>query len=118
MRIIKTKKGIALLAVLVVAAVAAIGGYAYFSSVGAGTGSASVGSSTPVVLTSTSVSGLYPGGPGVAVPVSVTNNGGGDEYVNDINGTVANNGSCLGSWFTVSTDHVGQSFAPGATAAA
>ncbi len=59
---IKSKKGIALLATLVVAAAAAIGAYAYFSSSGTGTGSATVGSSTAFVVTETMQSGgpLYP----------------------------------------------------------
>ncbi len=106
MRIIKTKKGIALLAVLVVAAVAAIGGYAYFTSTGSGTGSAGVGSSGSIDLTSSPVSGVYPGGGAVQVAVTATNNNPGDEYVDTISGTVEDittgpNAGCMGSWFTV-----------------
>lgn len=41
---IKSKKGLILLATLVVAAAAAVGAYAWFSSTGHGTGTASVGS--------------------------------------------------------------------------
>lgn len=47
MKLIKSKKGLALLATLAVAAVAAIGAYAYFTSTGTGTGSAQVGSASP-----------------------------------------------------------------------
>jgi hypothetical protein len=61
---IKSKKGLVLLATLVVAAAAAVGAYAYFSSTGTGTGSATVGSSTAFVVTETAQSGgpLYPDG--------------------------------------------------------
>ncbi len=115
MRIIKSKKGLALLAVLVVAAVAAIGGYAYFSSTGSGSGSAGVGASTPVALTSGTVSGLYPGGTSVPVTVTIKNNGGGDEYVDTVSGTVADNSGCLGSWFTVAPATYQKVLAPGAS---
>ena len=46
MKFIKSKKGLALLAVLVVAAAGAIAGYAYFTSTGNGTGSATVGTAS------------------------------------------------------------------------
>ena len=62
MKVIKSKKGFALLAVLAVAAVAAIGAYAYFTSTGSGAGSASVGSSSNLTITQTNtISGLTPG---------------------------------------------------------
>ena len=118
MRIIKTKKGLALLAVLVVAAVAAIGGYAYFSSTGSGSGTAGVGSSTPVTLSSAGVTGLYPGGTSVPVTVSIQNTGGGNEYVDTISGTVADNAGCLGSWFTVAPVTYQNTVAPGKTVSA
>jgi hypothetical protein len=91
--------------ILVVVAALAIGlgtsAFAYFSSTGSGSGSATVGDSTAVVLTSPSVGQLYPGGADVPVTVSIQNPGGGNQYVNQITGTVANNGGCLGSWFVV-----------------
>jgi hypothetical protein len=60
---IKSKKGLVLLATLVVAAAAAIGAYAYFSSTGHGSGSASVGSSTAFTFTTGNETGaMYPGG--------------------------------------------------------
>ena len=43
---LKSKKGLILLATLVVAAAAAVGAYAYFTATGSGTGTASVGTST------------------------------------------------------------------------
>src|SRR5437764_142756 len=46
MKLIKSKKGIALLAVLAVAVISAVGAYAYFTSTGNGTGSATVGNAT------------------------------------------------------------------------
>ena len=64
MRIIKTKKGLALLAVLVVAAVAAIGGYAYFNSTGAGNGSATVATTNGItfLITGNASGAVAPGG--------------------------------------------------------
>lgn len=62
-KVIKSKKGIALLAALVVAIAAAVGAYAYFTSTGSGTGSATVGSATNWVVGQTSVTSggpLYP----------------------------------------------------------
>jgi hypothetical protein len=59
MKLIKSKKALVLLGVLVVAVVAAVGAYAYFSSSGYGTGSAAVGSSTAFTISSDD----YAGGP-------------------------------------------------------
>jgi len=106
MKFIKSKKGLVLLATLVVAAAAAIGGYAYFTSTGAGQGSASVGSSGAITLTSNAVSGLYPGGAAKTVTLNVFNNNAGDEYVGTISGSVEDittgpNAGCMGSWFSV-----------------
>ncbi len=86
---------------LVAALVLAASAWAYFSSTGAGTGTATVGSSSQVALSSDAVSGLFPGGADVPVTVHVHNPGSGAEYVGTISGSVADNGSCLGSWFTV-----------------
>jgi len=61
MKVIKSKKGIALLAALAVAVVAAVGAYAYFTTTGSGSGSATVGTSSNLVLAGTSASTLYPG---------------------------------------------------------
>jgi hypothetical protein len=61
---IKSKKGLILLATLVVAAAAAVGGYAYFTSTGSGSGTATVGSASTWTPTIGSESGgpMYPGG--------------------------------------------------------
>ena len=81
MKVIKSKRGIALLAVLVVAAIASFGAYAYFTNSGAGTGSATVGTSVAATISGTSSANLYPGGPNVPVSITVTNNGSGHQFV-------------------------------------
>jgi hypothetical protein len=102
MRKVFTKKRVVLLAIAAVAAALAAGGYAYFTSIGSGSGNASVGSSANIVITNGAPSGLlYPGAPAVSVPVHLHNPGSGNEYVGTVSGVVEDNGSCLGSWFTV-----------------
>lgn len=64
-----TKRRIALLAALLVAAIAAIGGWAYFTANGSGSGTASVGTSSTLALHGSTVGTLYPG---TTVPVSFT----------------------------------------------
>ncbi len=62
MSFIKSKKGLALLATLVVAAVAAIGGYAYFTASGSGTGSGVVGhSADTITVVGTAADAVTPG---------------------------------------------------------
>lgn len=99
-RMIKKKKLLFVLAGSV-AAMVAVGAYGYFSSTGSGSGSATVGTSSTVELSSPSVGTLYPGGADVPVTVSIHNPGAGNQYVGTITGTVADNGGCLGSWFEV-----------------
>jgi hypothetical protein len=89
------------LALLLFVAAAAVGGYAYFTAAGSGNGNAAVGSASPILLTSDSVSGLFPGGADVSVTVHVSNPGSASQYVNVISGTVEDNAGCLGSWFQV-----------------
>jgi hypothetical protein len=50
----------------------------------------------------------------VTVTVHVSNPGSGNQLVNDISGTVPNNGACLGSWFQVDTKHFATTVAAGA----
>jgi len=100
-KFLMSKKGLALLATMVAAVVVAVGAYAYFSSNGTGTGSATVGNSATINLSSDAISGLFPGGADVPVTVHVANPGNGNEYVATISGTVVTNGGCLGSWFQV-----------------
>jgi hypothetical protein len=94
------------LALLVLGAVTAVGGYAYFTNSGSGSGTAAVGSASNIVLSSDAINGLFPGGPDVTVTVHVSNPGSGNQFVNDISGTVPNNGACLGAWFQVDTKHL------------
>jgi hypothetical protein len=104
MRKLFTKRRLIVLAVVAVAIGVAGGAFAYFSSTGSGTGSATVGSSSTVQLSSPNVGTLYPGGAAVPVTVTIHNPGSGNEYVGTISGSVANGGTgnnCLGSWFTV-----------------
>jgi hypothetical protein len=93
------------LAALAAVAVLAMAGaaYAYFTSVGSGSGSATVGSTSSVNLSSTVVGDLFPGAAATPVTVKVHNPGGGTQHVATISGTVADNGTCLGSWFTVAS---------------
>jgi hypothetical protein len=118
-RTLRSKKFIVLAAVGAVAvAVAAFGAYAYFSSTGSGTGTASVGASSAIALSSPAVGTLYPGGPDVPVTVSIHNPGSGNEFVGTISGTVADNGTCQGAWFTVDPITFSAQVAAGATTTA
>src|SRR5437763_14941321 len=76
MRKVFTVKGVVLIAALVVAAIAAIAGYAFFTAHGSGTGSARVGTATPISLSGTTSPSdlLYPGGPSIPVDIAITNN--------------------------------------------
>lgn len=115
MRFLMTKKGVAFLGMLIVAAVAAFSGYAYFTANGAGSGSASVGTSSTVQLSGSPAATLYPGGADAPVTVSITNPGSGKQYVDTVSGTVADNGGCLGSWFQVDSVAYKKSLAAGAS---
>lgn len=64
-----TKKRIALLASLLVAAAAAVGAWAYFTANGSGSGTATVGTSSNLTLHGSTTGTLYPG---TTVPVSFT----------------------------------------------
>ena len=111
-----SKKRVVLAAIVVVALVIASGvAYAYFTASGAGTGSATVGSSASLTITSDAVSGLYPGGADLTVAVHVANGTGSNEYVNQLSGTVATNGGCLTAWFQVDTKSVTATVNHGAT---
>lgn len=87
MKLIKSKKGIALLGVLVVAAVAAFGAYAYFTSTGQGTGTATTGSATQFSVHQDAYTTDTPAGSVVPVPLFPGNG------VQQLSGTVKNVGS-------------------------
>jgi len=78
-----TTKTIAVLAVVLVAALAAIGGWAYFSANGSGSGTATVGTSSNLVLHGSTVGTLYPGS-NVSLSFTVDNPGGGTERLGTI----------------------------------
>ena len=116
-RFLTSKKGLALLATFVVAAVAAVGAYAYFTSTGSGTGSASVGSHVALTITQTNtISGLVPDGSAHTVAYTIDNTANtfaqnlGDVTVSNIavDATHATAG-CLATWFSANapTDPVG-----------
>lgn len=85
--------------------------FAYFTNSGSGTGSASVGESSEIALSSPLVGDLYPDGADVPVTVTISNAAGsGAQYVDTVSGVVEtdDNGTpsdatddCLGSWFEV-----------------
>ncbi len=84
LKFIKTKKGIAMLATLVVVGAAAFGAYAYFTNSGSGTGSATVGTSAGPDLTATTVGAVTPGGQTGDVTISAYNNGTGQQLIGTV----------------------------------
>jgi hypothetical protein len=94
MKVIKSKKGLVLLGVIAVAAIAAIGAYAYFSSTGHGSGSAAVGTSTAFTISSDAYSGgpLTPDGGSAtyeSVAYRVNNPSSGNQNLNQVVVSVA-----------------------------
>jgi hypothetical protein len=126
-RFITSKKGIALLATLVVAAAAAVGAYAYLTTGGSGSGTATAGSTTNnlVIGTDTNAgspvsvgSGLLPG-QSVAVSYSIYNPNTYSVKVASVSGTTAQSvGTCENGPFSYTDDGTadGVTIAPGATA--
>jgi hypothetical protein len=110
-----TKKRLIVVGIVAVTIGLAAGALAYFTSNGSGTGTAAVGSATAIVLSSPPVGTLFPGGADVPVTVTIQNPGSGAQFVNQVSGTVADNGTCLGSWFQVDTVTYGLTLAPGAS---
>jgi hypothetical protein len=96
-----TRKRVSLLVAVAVAIGATVGIYAYFTAPGAGTGSATVGTASDILLSGDTVGDLYPDGPDVNVTVDVENPGEGSQHVDTISGEVQDSGLCLGSWFEV-----------------
>ena len=84
-----------------VAALASVGAYAYFTASGSGAGTATVGESSGILLSSPLVGDLYPDGADVPVTVTIENPGSGAQYVDTVSGVVEDNGACLGAWFEV-----------------
>ncbi len=113
-----TKKRLILVAIAGVAAAAGTGAFAYFTASGTGTGTATVGSASSITLSSGAVSGLYPGGADVPVSVTITNPGGGAQYVGTVSGSIADNGGCQGAWFQVDSVTYNGTIAAGGTGTA
>ena len=83
-KFLTSKKGIVLLATSVAAVVAAMGAYAYFTTTGAGDGTATVGTSSALVLYGTAPTNLYPGGPSRTVSFTVDNSSPGNQWIENI----------------------------------
>src|SRR4051794_31132211 len=84
MRAFKSKKGLTFLTAMVVAVAAAVGGDAYFTATGSGTGSAGVGQASNIPRGGTITGPLSPAGDPAGVSVLVTNPGSGSQYVGDV----------------------------------
>jgi hypothetical protein len=98
----------------------ALGGiaYAYFTSVGSGTGSASVGTSTDVAITQTNtLDAMYPDSAAQDIDLNVDNSGGGNEYVGTVTITIDPTSlpaGCEDSWFSITNADVSDNVTPGA----
>ena len=110
------RRTVIVLGVLVVAAIAAVSGYAYFSAAGTGSGSAYTGAVATIQLSGDASSGyLYPGGPAIPITVTVHNPGVATQYVGAITGAVsAPLNLCNPAWFTIAPTSYGY-LAGGAT---
>ena len=83
-----SKRAWVLVGIVAVAAVTAVGGYAYWTTSGTGTGSASTGTDAGVTVNQTSPSsGLYPGG-SVALFGNFTNAAAFNQYVTSVSASI------------------------------
>lgn len=84
-RMFNLKRGAAVCAVSVLAAV---GAYAYWTNGGSGSGNAGTGTTTGITVTQTTViAGLYPGGPVQQLAGKFNNLNAGSVFVNQVNAT-------------------------------
>jgi hypothetical protein len=114
------KRTVVLLAVVSAAVLAAVAGYAYWTSSGSGSGSATVGTDTPWQVDVAAATGgpLTPGGPYQTVGYSVTNNSTGNQYLAGVPVSVANPdgsawdgpGNCSAADFSVNGAAAGASY--------
>jgi hypothetical protein len=89
MKFIKSKKTIAVVAVIAVLA-AAVGAYAYWTASGSGTGTAATGTSAAITVNQTSViSNMHPGDTAQTLSGNFTNATGQPEYVNTVTASIA-----------------------------
>jgi hypothetical protein len=93
--------------VAVVAAMASIGAYAYWTTSGSGTGTATTGTDQGVTVAGDPANGLYPGS-NVAVTTVVTNSSATQpQFVTNLHVTITNENEgtgCDSSWFTYKAD--------------
>jgi hypothetical protein len=88
MTIIRRHKRVAILAGLAVFVMAGVAG-AYWTQNGTGTGTAASGTTASITVNQTStITGLYPGGPSTALGVSLTNTNAGSVFVNTVTAAV------------------------------
>jgi hypothetical protein len=88
-KFLKSKKGIALLATMVVAIAAAVGAYAYFTSTGSDSSTAAVGAAAEwTVDADITANTLYPGQGSNYSSGTVTNAGDGNQQLNQIVATI------------------------------
>jgi hypothetical protein len=90
--------------------------YAYFTTGGSGTGSANVGTASAIVLSATTDTTLYPGGPAADLAIEVTNPGPANQHVDTVSLTSIDTPiGCNAAWFTMSPVTVDSTLAPGAS---
>lgn len=97
----KTKIAIVTAALVIAASGAA---YAYWTQLGAGTGSATAGTTVAVVVNQTNtVTGLYPGGPAQALSGNFNNPNSGPVTVGAVSATVTATSvtGCLPAWYAI-----------------
>ena len=100
---IKKRKFI-VLALLALAAVSAVGGYAFWTGGGSGSGNAGVGTNAALVVNQTSViSGLVPGGPSAPLSGNFNNPGTSAVFVTAVTAAVTGTSAagCNASDFTI-----------------
>ena len=125
MRKIGSKKRFALIATTTAAVLVGSGvAFAYWTTTGSGTGSATAGNSSTVTVNQTgaAITGLYPGGPAVAVPFNIVNGNVSGQYIATValsvsgtrNGVVAQPG-CTAADFTVTAGTIGAVVPSGTT---
>jgi hypothetical protein len=115
-KFLKSKKGIALFATMVVAIATAVGAYAYFTSTGTGTGSATVGTTEDWTVDVANVSGgpLYPGSGLENKTYEVTNASVGNQLLNEVTIEIAmadgdpwTDGDCSKADFSINGEAAG-----------
>lgn len=116
-----------LAAVTVVATLAVAGAaFAYFTSTGSGTGSATVGSSSNWTVAAQTATGgpLYPGAGSMSIPYTIKNPSSGSQGLQSVSAAVASSGGnvtqngsavagCSASWFTATNNPPGLGDVPG-----